>query len=119
YRRLVPHRWSAAYNNLGQRDREAAVRICPTSVRDKAGKARQFNFEFRATDAAANPHLTLAALVHAGAQGIEEQLATPAATEEDLTLIPKKVLRGRGIVRLPVSLEMALANLEKNATVRA
>ena len=29
YLRLTPHRWSAAYNNLGYRDREASVRICP------------------------------------------------------------------------------------------
>ena len=27
--RLTPHRWSAAFNNLGLRDREAGVRICP------------------------------------------------------------------------------------------
>ncbi len=27
YLRLTPHRWSAAYNNLGFHDREAAVRI--------------------------------------------------------------------------------------------
>src|SRR5690606_501088 len=31
YLRLTPHRWSAAFNNLGYRDREAAVRICPVS----------------------------------------------------------------------------------------
>ena len=29
YLRLTPHRWSAAFNNLGYRDREAAIRICP------------------------------------------------------------------------------------------
>jgi len=31
YARLTPHRWSAAYNNLGYRDREASVRICPVA----------------------------------------------------------------------------------------
>ena len=31
YLRLTPHRWSAAFNNLGFRDREASVRICPVS----------------------------------------------------------------------------------------
>ena len=29
YQRLVPHRWSAAFNNLGWRDREAAVQDLP------------------------------------------------------------------------------------------
>ena len=63
YIRLVPHRWSAAFNNLADRDREAGLRICPTSAHDEAGRARQYNLEYRAADAAANPHLALAALL--------------------------------------------------------
>ena len=63
--RLTPHRWSAAFNNLGVQDREAAIRICPVSTRDPDARARQFNFEFRAADAAASPYLALAALVAA------------------------------------------------------
>ena len=39
YLRLTPHRWSAAFNNLGFRDREASVRICPVS--DSATSPRQ------------------------------------------------------------------------------
>src|SRR6202012_1313820 len=77
YLRLTPHRWSAAFNNLGHRDREASVRICPVSDLSDVPKATQFHFEFRAADAAASPHLQLAAIVHAGVQGIEEELATP------------------------------------------
>ncbi len=34
-----------------------------------------------------NPHLALAAIVHAGVQGIEEGLAVPEATQEDLSLL--------------------------------
>ena len=55
YLRLTPHRWSAAFNNLGFRDREAAVRICPVSDISDVERAAQFNFEFRAADAAASP----------------------------------------------------------------
>ena len=51
YLRLTPHRWSAAFNNLGFRDREASVRICPVSDLSDIAKAAQFNFEFRAADA--------------------------------------------------------------------
>ena len=73
YTRLTPHRWSAAFNNLGYRDREAAVRICPVTGRDEIAKARQFHFEFRAADAAANPHLLLAVLIRSGLQGIKKK----------------------------------------------
>ena len=60
YLRLTPHRWSAAYNNLGLRDREASLRICPTTTRHPDSIANQFNLEFRAGDAAASPYLALA-----------------------------------------------------------
>ena len=118
YLRLTPHRWSAAYNNLGFHDREAAVRICPVTAKDPQDTARQYNFEFRAADAAASPHLALAAIVHAGVQGIEEELPAPAPTEEDLSLLPADILQARGFVRLPDTLEEALARMEANTTVR-
>ncbi|WP_246301794.1 glutamine synthetase family protein [Mycoplana rhizolycopersici] len=117
YLRLTPHRWSAAFNNLGFRDREASVRICPVSDMSDIAKAAQFNFEFRAADAAANPHLALAAIVHAGVQGIEEGLEVPEATQEDLSLLGPDALAARGYVRLPQSLENALACFRNNATV--
>lgn len=118
YQRLVPHRWSAAYNNLGFRDREAAVRICPTSAQDEAGRARQFNVEFRAADAAANPHLVLAALVQAGAQGIREGLPTPSATQEDISAWSEESLSAHGLRRLPLNLEAALQAFEADSVVR-
>ncbi|WP_211110021.1 type I glutamate--ammonia ligase [Acuticoccus mangrovi] len=118
YQRLTPHRWSAAYNNLGFRDREAAVRICPVATTEPDRIARQFHAEFRAGDCAAAPHLALAAIVHAGVQGIEEGLEAPAATEEDLAAATSDSLAARGLVRLPTSLAAALDRLEGCATVR-
>lgn len=117
YLRLTPHRWSAAFNNLGFRDREASVRICPVSDISDIARAAQFNFEFRAADATANPHLALAAIVHAGVQGIEEGLAVPDATQEDLSLLNTEALSARGYVRLPQTLEAALQRFKGNATV--
>ena len=110
YQRLVPHRWSAAFDNLGRRDREAALRICP--VREDGDVARAYNVEYRAADAAASPYLLLAALVRAGLQGLREGLPTPEPTEEDLALRPEAELKARGIRRLPTSLVEALAALE-------
>ncbi|PDT64361.1 glutamine synthetase [Bradyrhizobium ottawaense] len=117
YLRLTPHRWSAAFNNLGFRDREASVRICPVSDLSDIAKASQFNFEFRAADATASPHLQLAAIVHAGVQGIEEDLPTPEATTEDLSLLDASALAARGYVRLPKSLPEALDRLSASPTV--
>jgi glutamine synthetase len=117
--RLTPHRWSAAYNNLGAQDREAAVRICPVSARDLEGRRRQFNFEFRATDAAASPHLALAALVIAGTMGIEAGLAAPAPTAEDLSLLAPEALAERDLRRLPGSIDEALIALEADSAFRS
>lgn len=118
YLRLTPHRWSAAYNNLGYRDREASVRICPVSAQDPEATARQYNFEIRALDAAASPHLAYAAVLFAGAQGIRDRIAPPAVTEEDLSLLDEAELAGRGITRLPQNLREALGQMIRSPMVR-
>jgi glutamine synthetase len=112
YQRLVPHRWSAAFNNLGLRDREAAMRICPVREGEAEEVAPSFNVEYRAADAAANPYLLLAALVRAGLQGLKEGLPTPTPTEEDLALRSEAELSARGLRRLPTSLPEALDTFE-------
>ncbi len=117
YLRLTPHRWSAAYNNLGFRDREASVRICPVTAADQDSIASQYNFEFRAADAAASPHLALAAIVHAGCQGLEENLPAPVPTEEDLSLLDEETLADRDFIRLPQTLSDALDQFASNSTV--
>ena len=119
YSRLTPHRWSAAYNNLGFRDREASLRVCPVTAKDPAAIARQFNIEYRAADAAACPHLALAAIVHAGVQGIEEDLSAPQPTEEDLSLLSADELSARNIIRLPQTLEAALQCLVNSEVVKS
>ncbi len=116
YQRLTPHRWSAAYSNLGDRDREAAVRICPVRKNDPA-LAEKFNLEVRAVDATASPHLALAVLVHAMAEGIEKGMAAPSISTGDLSLLDSDTLASRGIHRLPTSLSEALRAFEASGTV--
>ena len=108
YLRLTPHRWSAAFNNLGFRDREASVRICPVTSKVPESIARQFNFELRAADAAASPHLALAAVVFAGTQGVRDKVEPPAPAQEDLSLLTPDELAAKGFRRLPTSLPEAL-----------
>ena len=115
YMRLTPHRWSAAFNNLGVQDREAAVRICPvfreSGLEDVSEK---FHFEFRAADGAASPYLFLAALIRAGISGLDERLATPGATTTDLAAISDAERAELGVSRLPQSLAEALGSLSKS-----
>jgi len=118
YLRLTPHRWSAAFNNLGYRDREASVRICPVSGRDSEAVASQYNFEVRAVDAAASPYLAYAAIVFAGTQGVRDRIEPQAPTQEDLSLLAPEDLAKRGFRRLPQTLVEALDVMDRSKAVR-
>ncbi|EJM20445.1 glutamine synthetase [Pseudomonas sp. GM18] len=108
YERLQPHHWSASYACLGQRNREAALRICPTVSLGGKSVAKQYNLEFRAMDATASPHLAMAALLIAGRLGIEQRLALNAITDEIPDSLNEEQRQARGIVALPASLSLAL-----------
>ncbi|WP_018928987.1 glutamine synthetase family protein [Pseudomonas umsongensis] len=108
YERLQPHHWSASYACLGQRNREAALRICPTVSLGGKSVAMQYNLEFRAMDATASPHLAMAALLIAGRLGIEQRLVLNAITDEIPDSLNEEQRQARGIVALPASLSRAL-----------
>ncbi len=117
YERLKPHRWSATYNNLGDRDREAGIRLCPLTRLPGSDPAASFNFEYRAADAAANPYMVLGALVWAGLKGLRDKrrLREPTARDPDeMNIAEREALR---LVHLPRSLSDALLLLEQNETM--
>lgn len=117
YQRLKPHHWAASWTTLGEKDREATLRICPTSERPGYDPARAFNMEFRAADATASPHLALAMLIRAGIEGVKAGLETPPIVRGD----PEEMSAGErarlGIRRLPTSLPEAFEALEADAVV--
>lgn len=117
YERLQPNRWSASYNNLADKDREAGVRICPLPSVGGADPAKGFNLEFRAADAAASPYLALGALVWAGLDGLRRGLALPAPTSGDPGKMSDEARREAGLRRLPSSLEAALDEFEKDPRI--
>jgi glutamine synthetase len=108
YLRLTPNRWSAAYSNLGYRDREAGVRICPVFQETGVDVARQYHFEFRAADAAASPYLALGAVLAAGLWGLDRGLAAPPVVESPPQAMTEAEQARLGIARLPQSLSAAL-----------
>lgn len=114
YERLQPHHWSASYACLGQQNREAALRICPTVSLGNKPVAKQYNLEFRAMDATASPHLAMAALLIAGRLGIEQRLALNAITDEIPDSLNDEQRKARGIVALPASLAQALDCLRRS-----
>ena len=119
YERLQPHHWSASYACLGQQNREAALRICPTVTLGGKSVAQQFNLEFRAMDATASPHLAMAALLIAGRLGIEQRLALNAITDEIPDSLNDEQRQARGIVALPASLAQALDCLRNSGAFTA
>ncbi|MDP6704904.1 MAG: glutamine synthetase family protein [Alphaproteobacteria bacterium] len=108
YLRLKPNRWSAAYNNLGLRDREAAVRICPVFETSEVPRETQYHFEYRAADAAASPYVVLGAIVWAGLHGLRQALAPPLPTETNVAKLSDDERAELGLVRLPTALDAAL-----------
>lgn len=119
YLRLLPHTWTAVWSNIGYRDREAGIRICPTFETSQSSTAEQFNFEYRAADATANPYIQLAVIIKAGLEGLRNENAMPEPTvgidPEELNETERK---RRSIVRLPKSLGEALTSLNANPTVK-
>ena len=115
--RLKPHNWSASYTWLGERDREASIRICPTFEASGKDPAKQFNLEFRAADATASPHLSLGAIVRAGLEGIRAKLHAPAIVYGDPDAMTDAEREKLGLQRLPASLEAALTALSADSVV--
>jgi glutamine synthetase len=106
YLRLVPNRWAPTDVNIAQQDRGAALRVCPVfASASEADIARQYNVEFRVTDASASPYMALGAVVFAGADGIARGMALPTA--------------GDATPPLPGSLPAALDAMEASEAVRS
>lgn len=114
YLRLSPHRWSSASAFLGQRNREAFLRICPTVSIDNRDPARQMNLEFRAGDATGNPWLVLGSLIRAGLDGIRRNLPTPHIVNSDLDDLDEDERKKARIQPIPRSLGEALDALAED-----
>jgi len=118
YLRLQPHHWSAAYACLGERNREAALRICPVTSLGGADPDRQMNVEFRAADATANPYFALWGLIMAGLAGLQGELSPPPLVNQDPASLDEAELARLGVRRLPGDLPAALAAFRADALLQ-
>lgn len=116
--RLTPHRWSAGVACLGDRNRETLLRISPIIEMAGHDPARQYNLEFRATDATACPYLVLGAIVRAGLDGIRRGLDCPQILDRDPSELSESALAMFTSAVLPTSLAAALDELEADETAQ-
>jgi glutamine synthetase len=117
--RLAPHRWSAGAVCLGERNREALLRIPPLVELGGSDPARQLRLEYRGADASANPYLALGAIVRAGLEGMRAGLPAPPVLRRDPGELDEADAARFGVGALPTSLEDALHALAQDETVRA
>jgi glutamine synthetase len=112
YLRLRPNRWAPVWTNLADRDRGASLRVCPIFDTALEDAARQFNVEFRVSDATASPYMALGAIVHAGVDGIREGMTLGAPPPRSFWEMTDDERRDVGLTPLPDSLEQALDMLK-------
>jgi glutamine synthetase len=119
YQRLRPHSWSAAYACVGERNREASLRIAPINTANGTDPARQANIEYRPADALASPYLALGALLAAGLDGLRTRRALPALVNVEPSAIPEAEYDAYGMSVLPGDIAAAMAALEHDDVLRA
>jgi glutamine synthetase len=118
YERLGPHHWSAGSVCVGDRNREALLRIPPLVTLGGGEPAAQMRLEYRAADATANPHVALAALLCAGLHGVRERLPAPPLLDRDPARLSPAEAERFGVGALPLTLSDALTALERDGELR-
>jgi glutamine synthetase len=114
FRRLQPHFWSSAYTVWGIENREAAVRVPSRYWDDEAGST---NLELKASDASANPYISLGGVIAAALDGIERGLDPGDPVNEDPGNLTDAEREKRGIQRFPLTASEALDELERDAVL--
>jgi len=116
FRRLQPHYWSSAYTAWGIENREAAVRVPSRYWDDDEGSA---NLELKASDASANPYISLGGVIAAALDGIQRGLDPGEPVNEDPGNLTETERARRGIRRFPETAGAALDELERDEVLMA
>lgn len=111
YKRLVPGNEAPCYTAWARKIRSPLIRI-PSFVNGNA------QLELLSPDATCNPYLTLAVLLAAGLEGIEQGIEPPEETTHYPYSMTPEEMKAAGIKRLPESLGDALKAFEKDELVR-
>jgi glutamine synthetase len=113
--RIRPGYWSGAYTFWGVENREASLRLVPSTAFLGTEHA---NIELKPSDASANPYLALAVVIAAGLAGIEDGLIPPEPVQEDPGTWTEEQRTERGIHPLPRTVDEQLDALLNNQRIR-
>ncbi|ELZ95049.1 glutamine synthetase [Haloferax mucosum ATCC BAA-1512] len=112
YKRLVPGYEAPVYIAWSDRNRSALIRK-PAARTPAASR-----IEARFPDPSCNPYLALAALIHAGLDGIERGLDCPNPVRENIYEFDEEKREEYGIETLPKDLGAAVDALEEDEVIQ-
>jgi glutamine synthetase len=112
YKRLVPGYEAPVYVAWSDTNRSALVR------KPAARVPAASRIELRSPDPSCNPYLALAAMLHAGLDGIERGLEAPAPVRENIYEFGEAEREEYGIDTLPANLGEAVEALEEDELVQ-
>jgi len=111
YKRLVPGYEAPIYIAWSDTNRSALVR------KPAARVPAASRIEFRAPDPSCNPYLALAVMIHAGLDGIENDLEADDPVRENIYDFDEETRKEYGIDTLPGNLGEAIDALEEDEVV--
>lgn len=111
YKRLVPGYEAPVYIAWSARNRSPLVRI-------PAARGSATRLELRCPDPACNPYLTIAAVLTAGLDGIENKIQPPPSTDKNIFEMTEEQRKAEGIESLPGSLKEAIDEMKKSELAR-
>ena len=114
YRRIVPDFWASAFTSWGPNNREATIRVLPGSI---GNENETFNFEYKPSDPAQNPYLSLGVLIAAGIDGLRKEMQLPKQILTNPSQIPDADKKVYGISRYPLTLKDSLECLKKDEVI--
>ncbi len=112
YKRLVPGYEAPVYLAWATKNRSPLIRI--PAARDEGTRV-----ELRNPDPACNPYLSLACMLAAGLDGIENDLTPPPSVESNIYHMNGEDRADAGIESLPADLNEAVAFMQQDELVRA
>jgi len=112
YKRLVPGYEAPVYISWARINRSALIRVPRTN------DIQATRLELRCPDPSCNPYLAFSTMLHAGLDGIENELTPPEAFEENLYDLNEARRRARRVDTLPGSLREALSCLAEDKVIQ-
>jgi len=115
YKRLVPGYEAPVYIGWAQINRSALIRL----PRYTTGRNKSVRLELRCPDPSANPYLAFAAMLAAGLEGINKNIACPDPLNNlNIWNLSEEERKEKGIESLPGSLAEAMYEFEADDVIK-